>query len=82
MDATQTLDSELLGDWALLNDHQKKAVLDLVKAFANAESDWWDEIEEKAASSINKGLQQARLGLGTSHEEVMKQYTKRSEITQ
>ena len=36
--------------------------------------EWWDNIEEAAASSIKKGLKDAREGKTAAHESVMKKY--------
>lgn len=40
------------------------------------ESDWWDGLSEKAKSSIDQGLKEARSGQVTPHDTVMKKYRK------
>ncbi len=59
-----------------LNTHQKEVVLSVVKTFAQEENEWWDNMEESAKESIERGLQQAKEGKVIPHEEVMKKYKK------
>lgn len=76
MGAAKALDKEINHYLEHLNTHQKEVVLSVVKTFAHEESEWWDAVEEDASASIKKGLQQAKEGNVTSHEEVMKKYRK------
>ena len=43
---------------------------------AEHESDWWEDLSEKAKASIEKGLKDAEAGKVTPHEVVMKKYRK------
>jgi predicted transcriptional regulator len=38
--------------------------------------DWWDDLSEAAKASIERGLQDAKNGQLTPHDEVMKKYGK------
>ena len=76
MDAAKVLNKEINHYLAHLNIHQKQVVLSVVKTFAQEENDWWDNVEESAKESIERGLQQAKEGKVIPHEEVMKKYKK------
>ncbi len=39
--------------------------------------EFWDDLNPKLKESINRGLEQSRQGLGTPHEEVMKEFRSR-----
>ncbi len=62
--------------WGRLNAHRKEVVLNGVRTFAHEENDWWDNVEDSAKESIEKGLQQAKAGNVIAHEDVMKKYKK------
>jgi predicted transcriptional regulator len=76
MDAAKPIDKEISFYLDHLNTQQKKAVLTVVKTFAQEEGEWWEEVEEKAAGSIEKALKQAKAGKLTTHKDVMKKYKK------
>ena len=76
MQAENILDREINQYLAQLNSHQKEVVLSVVKTFAQEENEWWKGVEESAAKSIKRGLDQASEGNVVPHEEVMKNYKK------
>lgn len=76
MGAVKVLDKEINYYLGHLNTHQKEVVLSVVKTFAQEEADWWDQMEESAKESIERGLAQAKAGKVRPHEEVMKKYKK------
>jgi len=76
MGTAKVLNKEINHYLEHLNTHQKEVVLSVVKTFAHEENDWWDNIEESAKESIEKGLRQAKEGKVIPHEEVMKKYKK------
>ena len=76
METTKVLNKEINHYLASLNTHQKEVVLSVVKTFAQEENDWWDQVEDAAKDSIQKGLQQAKEGKVIPHDEVMKKYKK------
>jgi predicted transcriptional regulator len=76
MGATKALDQQITDRLANLNASQKKVVLSVVKGFAQEEENWWNEVEDSAEESIERGLKQAEQGKITPHKEVMKRYKK------
>jgi len=76
MGATKALDQQITDRLANLNASQKKVVLSVVKSFTQEEENWWNEVEDAAQESIERGLKQAGQGKVTLHKEVMKRYKK------
>jgi predicted transcriptional regulator len=76
MGATKALDQQITDRLANLNASQKKVVLSVVKGFTQEEENWWNEVEDAAQESIERGLKQADQGKATLHKEVMKRYKK------
>ena len=61
MTATQKLDYQILGYLSQLSDKKKKAVLTVVKTFAEDDDiEYWNEMPAEIKQSINLGLQQAK----------------------
>jgi predicted transcriptional regulator len=74
---TQKLDAQILGYLSHLSNRKKKAVLTVVKTFAeDDDAEYWNEMTSEIKESISIGLQQANGGLGKPHAEVMKKYKK------
>lgn len=74
---TQKLDNQILGYLSHLSDRKKKAVLTLVKTFAeDDEVEYWNQMPSEIKESISIGLQEANDGMGKSHTEVMKKFKK------
>jgi predicted transcriptional regulator len=76
MGATKALDQQITDRLANLSASQKKVILSVVKGFAQEEENWWNEVEDAAKESIERGLKQAGQGKVTPHNEVMKRYKK------
>ena len=76
MGAAKVLDKEINNYLEHLNTHQKEVVLSVVKTFAQEENDWWENVEESAKESIERGLKQMKEGKTIPHDEVMKKYKK------
>lgn len=75
MNASQKIDSEINRYLANLSDSKKKAVLTVVKSFAEQEeADLWDELPEEVKASVLRGLKESNEGKGTPHHIVMKKY--------
>jgi hypothetical protein len=74
MEAARPLEEEIFFYVSHLNTEQKKAVLSVVKNMADTEDQWWESIEEEAAPSIQKAMQQVKKGKLTPHDEVMKKF--------
>lgn len=61
----------------LLLETEDVSLLNEIKyLFIKRESDFWDELPQQVRDGINRGLNQAKEGLVTPHEEVMKKYVK------
>lgn len=76
MGAAKPLISEIMHYLNQLNTEQQKAVLTVVKTFAAGREDWWDEISQEQQQSIDKALEEIKVGKLTPNEEVMKKYKK------
>ncbi len=72
----QSIDNKIAGCFSLLSEKKKKAVLTVVKTFAEDETDLWDEMPDEIKASVKKGLAESEKGLGRPHSEVMKKYKK------
>jgi predicted transcriptional regulator len=77
MTETQKLDQQILGYLSQLSDKKKRAVLTVVKTFAeDDEVQYWNDMPQEIKQSIEIGLKQAKAGMGKSHEHAMKKYAK------
>ncbi len=76
MGTAKVLNKEINHYLEHLNTHQKEVVLSVIKTFAHEENEGWDNVEESAKESIERGLQQTKEGKVIPHEEVMKKYKK------
>lgn len=58
-------------------DTEDSGIIEAIRnLFKNKEADFWDELPEYVKTGIEKGREQAKNGLVTSHDEVMKKYAK------
>ena len=48
----------------------------VVKTFAEETITLWDMMPDEVRKGLERGIEQSKKGLGRSHEEVMKKYTK------
>lgn len=74
MGAVKSIDKEINGYLEHLNTHQKEVVLSVVKTFAGEEDDWWENVENAAHDSIQRGLAEEKEGKTTANDDVMKKY--------
>ena len=70
-----TIDKEIIGYLALLTNKKKKAVLSVVKTFAEDSLTLWDLMPDEVRKSVERGIEQSEKGIGRSHAEVMKSYS-------
>lgn len=72
----KNIDHQILSYLELLSDKKKKAVLTVVKTFAEETLTLWDMMPDEVRKGVEKGIDESKKGLGRSHEEVMKKYSK------
>jgi len=70
------IDKEITKYLHLLNNKQKKTVLNVVKTFAEEQKDWWDELSDEQRKHIAEAEAELDAGKGMPHEQVMKKYKK------
>lgn len=64
-------------EWlAGLTDQTLIERIKLLKESQSTKTDWWEEISQAERDAIDQGLEDARNGKVTSHEEVRKRYEK------
>jgi hypothetical protein len=68
MGATKLIDQEINEYLPHLNAKQKRVVLSIVKTFAAARQDWWNEIGEEQQKAIDKSLLEIKEGKLISHD--------------
>jgi hypothetical protein len=71
-----TIDHQILNYLEYLSEKKKKAVLAVVKTFAEETLTLWDIMPEEVRRGVERGIDQSKKGLGKSHETVMKKYDK------
>jgi predicted transcriptional regulator len=76
MKQIKSIDKEIISYLGKLSDKEKKAVLTVVKTFAEDTLSLWDIMPEEVRDGVERGLKQSKKGEGTSHSEVMKTYEK------
>jgi predicted transcriptional regulator len=76
MKQIKSIDKEIISYLGKLSDKEKKAVLTVVKTFAEDTLSLWDIMPEEVRDGVERGLKQSKKGEGTSHSEVMKKYEK------
>lgn len=74
MNTPKTVDSKIEEYLPLLSYKQKKAVLAVVKNFAEVQTDRWDEISEEQRQEIDNAILEMESGKVVSNDEVMKPY--------
>ena len=73
---TGSIDEQIVGYLSYLSDKKKKAVLSVVKTFAEESVTLWDLMPDEVKKGVEKGMEQSKKGAGKSHDEVMKKYSK------
>jgi hypothetical protein len=72
-----TTDQQILNYLGYLSEKKKKAVLSVVKTFAEETLTLWDLMPDEVKKDAELSLQQSKKGMGKSHNEVMKKYSER-----
>ncbi len=72
----KNIDHQILSYLEQLSDKKKKAVLTVVKTFAEETITLWDMMPNEVRKGLKESIEQSKKGLGRSHEEVMKKYEK------
>ena len=77
MSAAEKIEKQISHYLAHLSDRKKKAVLIVVKSFAEQEEmDLWDELPDEVKASVLISREQIKNGRYKTHDEVMKKYRK------
>lgn len=71
-----TIDLQILNYLGELSEKKKKAILAVVKTFAEEKLTLWDLMPEEVRKGVERGIDQSKKGAGRTHEEVMKKYSK------
>jgi hypothetical protein len=71
-----TTDQQILNYLGYLSEKKKKAVLSVVKTFAEETLTLWDLMPDEVKKDVELSIQQSKKGIGKSHEDVMKKYSK------
>ncbi|MBI4945898.1 MAG: hypothetical protein HY840_05800 [Bacteroidetes bacterium] len=71
-----TIDNQILNYLGYLSEKKKKAILTVVKTFAEEKLTLWDIMPDEVRKGVERGIDQSKKGAGRTHEEVMKKYSK------
>lgn len=71
---TGSIDKQILNYLGYLSEKKKKAVLSVVKTFAEETITLWDVMPDEVKKGLEKSIEQSKKGVGRSHTEVMKKY--------
>lgn len=72
----KNLDHQIISYLSQLSEKKKKAVLTVIKTFAEDSPTLWDIMPDEVRKGVERGIAQSKKGLGKPHEEVMKKYNK------
>ncbi len=72
----KNIDHQIISYLDQLSEKKKKAVLTVVKTFAEETVTLWDMMPDEVRKGLENSIEQSKKGLGRSHEEVMKKYKK------
>ncbi|MGQ0827466.1 MAG: hypothetical protein ACT4ON_03620 [Bacteroidota bacterium] len=72
----KNIDHQILNYLSQLSESKKKAVLTVVKTFAEETLTLWDIMPDEVRKGVEHSIEQSKKGLGRSHDEVMKKYKK------
>ena len=70
-----TIDHQILSYLGHLSEKKKKAILTVVKTFAEETLTLWDLMPDEVRKGIERGIDQSRKGLGKPHQQVMEKYS-------
>jgi hypothetical protein len=73
---TPTTDQQILNYLGYLSEKKKKAVLSVVKTFAEETLTLWDLMSDEVRQDVELSLEESKKGIGRTHEAVMKKYSK------
>lgn len=73
---TTTTDQQIVNYLGYLSEKKKKAVLSVVKTFAEETLTLWDLMPDEVKKDVEKSIEQSKKGIGRSHKEVMKKYSR------
>ncbi|MEK6616727.1 MAG: hypothetical protein AABZ32_11580 [Bacteroidota bacterium] len=76
MGHTSTIDHQILNYLEYLSEKKKKAILVMVKTFAEETLTLWDLMPDEVRKGVERGIDESKNGAGISHKEVMKKYSK------
>jgi hypothetical protein len=71
-----TTDKQIINYLGYLSEKKKKAVLSVVKTFAEETLTLWDLMPDEVKKDVEKGMEESKKGMGRSHGEVMKKYSR------
>ena len=71
-----TIDLQILNYLEHLSEKKKKAILTVVRTFAEEKLTLWDLMPDEVRKGVARGIDQSKKGMGRSHEKVMKKYSK------
>ena len=72
----KNIDQEIISYLSQLSEKKKKAVLTVVKTFAEETLTLWDMMPDEVRKGVDRSIEQSKKGQGRAHEEVMKKYRK------
>jgi hypothetical protein len=73
---TGTTDQQIVSYLSFLSEKKKKAVLSVVKTFAEETLTLSDLMPDEVKKDVEKSLEQSKKGLGRAHSDVMKKYSR------
>lgn len=73
---TRTTDQQIVNYLGYLSEKKKKAVLSVVKTFAEETLTLWDLMPDEVRKDVEKSIEQSKRGEGRSHADVMKKYSR------
>jgi hypothetical protein len=76
MQQAKTLDNQIMGYLSQLSDKKKRAVLTVVKTFAEDSDSLCNHMPAEVKKGVARGLSETKKGMGRPHSEVMKKYDK------
>jgi hypothetical protein len=71
-----TTDQQILSYLGYLSEKKKKAVLSVVKTFAEETLTLSDLMPDEVKKDVEESLAQSKKGMGRLHEDVMKKYSR------
>jgi hypothetical protein len=71
-----TTDKQIINYLGYLSEKKKKAVLSVVKTFAEETLTLWDLMPDEVKKDVEKSLEESKKRAGRSHTEVMKKYSR------